>query len=391
MTTSSIPAGLAAVFLLAAAAGLRAQDRRAALERAVQDVQEAQPPAADAAPPRSPAFRLIDVSLDVLAAAGASTERDDALQELKGGGHDPRKRGFTVQNVELSLTGAVDPYFLAEAHLITFLDPLDGETVVELEEAFLTTQALPAGLQLEVGQFFTEFGRHNPRHPHAWSFLDQPVILTRVFGPDGIRGPGARLSWLLPLPFFAELHGGVQNASGETMASFLASDEFYEERGIGGRSFVEREVRSPRDLVWLGRLQTSFDLSEETSFALGTSVLFGPNASGPGADTLVWGADVVWRWRAEDGRRGRPFVTVEGEVVARRFDAAAQVDAFDRASDPFRADRVRVSPLLSYHPTEFSRMRLQYDFDEGDALDQDVHSVWLGFEVTIGKHAAHTY
>src|SRR5690606_7510803 len=188
------------------------------------------------------------------------------------------------------------PYFRAEAHVVTYVDAFDQETVVELEEAFLTTQALPAGLQLEVGQSFTEFGLHNPRHPHAWSFLDQPVILSRVFGPDGMRGPGARLSWVLPLPFFAELHGGVQNASGETMASFLASDEFYEERAIGGRSFVARDVRSLADLVWLGRLRTSFGLGAETSLTLGASVLFGPNATGPGADTQVFGADFTWHW-----------------------------------------------------------------------------------------------
>src|SRR5690606_20826303 len=315
----------------------------------------------------------------------------------------------------------------------------------ELEEAFLTTQALPAGLQLEVGQSFTEFGLHNPRHPHAWSFLDQPVILSRVFGPDGMRGPGARLSWVLPLPFFAELHGGVQNASGETMASFLASDEFYEERAIGGRSFVARDVRSLADLVWLGRLRTSFGLGAETSLTLGASVRFGPNATGPGADTQVFGADFTWHWHGTGGSGGRPLVTVEGEVVARRFVAAEQVDVndpgdpgddfvvardtledlgayvqvlwnfaprwtaglrgewasgaggsyvaatdrFDRAGDPFRADRVRLSSLLSFELTEFSRIRLQYDFDDSDAHGGDAHSVWLGFDVNLGKHAAH--
>jgi hypothetical protein len=146
-------------------------------------------------------LRLLDLSLDALVAAGASTEDDESLQTLQGGGHDPRKRGFTVQNVELSLSGAVDPYLTGEAHVIFFLDPLSGETQVELEEAFLTTTSLPHGLQLEAGHFFTEFGRLNPRHPHAWHWQDQPVISTRLFGPDGMRGPGFRLGWLMPLPW----------------------------------------------------------------------------------------------------------------------------------------------------------------------------------------------
>ena len=192
-------------------------------------------------------LRLLDLSLDGLFAGGASTEREETLQDLEGGGHDPRKRGFTVQNVEMSLMGAVDPYFTGEAHLVYFIDPLEGESVFELEEAFLTTTALPYGLQLEAGQFFTEFGHINPRHPHQWDWQDQPVINTRLFGPDGMRGPGFRLGWLLPTPqlsetpWFSELHFGMQNANGETMASFLANEEFYEERPIGGRPFVQRD------------------------------------------------------------------------------------------------------------------------------------------------------
>ena len=113
-------------------------------------------------------LRLLDLSMDALFGAGTSTEDDESLQTLQGGGHDPRKRGFTVQNIELSLTGAVDPYLTGEAHLVFFLDPLSGETHVELEETFLTTTSLSHGLQLEAGHFFTEFGRLNPRHPHPF-------------------------------------------------------------------------------------------------------------------------------------------------------------------------------------------------------------------------------
>lgn len=49
-----------------------------------------------------------------------------------------------------------------------------------------------------------------------------------------LRAPGVRLGWLLPVPWFSEVHLGAQNANGETMLSFLASDEAFEERPIGG-------------------------------------------------------------------------------------------------------------------------------------------------------------
>jgi hypothetical protein len=62
-----------------------------------------------------------------------------------------------------------------------------------------------------------------------------------------------------------------------------------------------------------------------------------------------------------------------------------------RNEDPLRADRYRISPLLVYHPTEFSRLRLQYNYDDADHLAENAHSVWLGVEILYGAHAAHTY
>ncbi|MBI5455327.1 MAG: hypothetical protein HY956_11910 [Deltaproteobacteria bacterium] len=384
-------------------------------------------------------LRLIDISMDALFAVGSSTEDDETLQTLQGGGHDPRKRGFTVQNIELSLAGAVDPYLTGEAHIIYFLDPLTGETVVELEEAFMTTTALPSGLQIEAGHFFTEFGRINPRHPHAWHWQDQPVINTRLFGPDGMRGPGLRLGWLLPVSWFSELHFGAQNANGETMASFLANEEFFDERAVGNRPFVDRGVGSLKDLAYLLRLDNSFDPSENTTAKVGLSGLYGPNATGEDGDTLIYGADLVVKWRPAESERGWPFLIWETEVMKRVYKAAAYFDDSDpadvidlseetlkdwgfytqllygfkpgwatglryeyatgsgesvggRDSDPFRDDRSRVSPLVTWMPTEFSRLRAQYNYDRADHLsDGEAHSVWLGVEFMYGAHAAHSF
>jgi hypothetical protein len=386
---------------------------------------------------------LIDVSLDLLTAAGTSTERDAVLGDLQGGAHDPKKRGFTLQQAELGLAGAVDPYFEGRMYLIAALDPEEGETIVELEEAYLTTLQLPAGLQLKAGTYFTEFGRINSSHPHQWDWQDQPFVHTRLFGGDGMRGPGARVGWLLPTETYAEVLFGVQNANGETMVSFLANDEVYAERGIGGRAFDEREVRAANDLVYSARAVTSMDPSDSTTFGLGASALFGPNPTGGDADTVIWGADFVFRWRPLDARGGAPFVKLQGEFLARAFDAAPQVDdsdplapvdvpgatlrdhggylqaiygfapqwaaglrgewgsgsgdsyegggVFGRGADPYRCDRVRLSPMLAYKPSEYSRIRLQYNFDDSDHLDDEVHSVWLGFEILIGAHAPHAY
>lgn len=382
-------------------------------------------------------FRLTNISLDLLTSVGTSTERDEQLQELKGGEHDPRKRGFTLQQAELQLNGDVDDFLTAQGVLVTLLDPVDNETIVELEEAWLQTKDLPANLQVKAGHYFTEFGRVNPLHPHAWDWQDQPVILSRVFGAEGMRAPGARVAWLAPTHQYLEFFVGAQNGNGETMPSFLASDESYEERPVGGRLFPSDvpDPRSGNDVVWTGRVATTFELGHERRLGFGASLAFGSNATG--GDTVIYGFDFAYQWRAEDFVPGDSFVRLQGEYIGREFEADAQVDdsdplnpillpattlgdrggyvyglvgwdcgvaagvrvgyatgsgdsylgggAFGRREDPWRTDRLRISPMLQYQVSPFSRLRLQYDYDDSDHLSGDAHSVWLGVEIMLGN------
>src|SRR5205085_12475848 len=64
----------------------------------------------------------MNLSLDGLFAAGGSTAND--IGSLQTGGHDPSQRGFTIQNVELTFEGAVDPYFRAQANVVLLMDPV---------------------------------------------------------------------------------------------------------------------------------------------------------------------------------------------------------------------------------------------------------------------------
>jgi hypothetical protein len=58
--------------------------------------------------------------------------------------------------------------------------------------------------------------------------------------------------------------------------------------------------------------------------------------------------------------------------------------------DPLRAERWRISPNLTWYPSEFSKVRLQYNFDHRQDMGED-HSVWLQFEFLLGSHAAHKF
>ncbi|MFO1488555.1 MAG: hypothetical protein U1F65_08755 [Verrucomicrobiota bacterium] len=372
----------------------------------------------------------MNLSFDAMMVAGSSTAAEPAAQ-LQLGDHDPVKRGFSLRNAEIAIDGAVDPYFKGFANIALKLDEND-ETEIELEEAYLLSTSLPAGLQVKAGQFFAAFGRQNVQHPHQWAFVDAPIILNRAFGPDGLRSLGVQPSWLLPLPFFTELSLGILDGQGGTSFGFRnpgEPDEFGVER-FHGRATTSRSLHSFSDLVFVPRLSSSFDLNDEQTLVLGTSAAFGPNNTGSGRHTQIYGADVYWKWKPQDADAGFPFVSWQTEALYERFEAGADFaastplpaetlndwgfysqvlwgfrprwiaglrgeyangnrGAFD-ANDVIRGERTRVSPNLTFLPSEFSKLRLQYNYDHGD-LFGDQHSVWFQLEFLLGAHGAHKF
>ena len=361
-------------------------------------------------------LKLMDISFDSLFSMGTSTARESEIDKLHGGSHDPVKRGFTTQNLEFSMLGAIDPYLNGEAHLIFQIDK-EGKSELEVEEAFLTTQSLPYGLQIKAGTYFTEFGRLNPQHPHTWAFVDQPVINTRLFGGDGLRGPGARLSWLTPLSWYSEIFGGVQNANGETAFSFLNE----EGEDFSGYTLKNREVKSLEDMLYSTHWLNSFSLSDELTLNVGASALFGPNATGDDNKTNIYGTDIYLKWTPLTNDRGFPFVAWQTEFMKRDYEAGKSkkdlddwglyshilwgfkknwvsglrydfADGDGAPNDYLRDRRYRISPNLTWYPTEFSKLRLQYNYDKAEHIngnDGEEHSAWLQFEFMLGSHPKH--
>lgn len=366
----------------------------------------------------------MNIGLSALLDVGWSSEAD--VRSLLLGDHDPRVRGFTVPGVELTLDGSVDPYFKGFGNIAFKLDE-NGETAVELEEAYVLTTSLPKNLQLKAGQFFTEFGRHNIQHPHAWSFVDQPLALATLLGPEGLRSQGLRLSWLLPTPWYTEAMITVANSTNETTFSFRSE----ESPEIHGGVAIDRPVLGFRDLLLASRLATSFELTETQTLLFGASAAAGPNNSGPRTDTQIYGLDAYWKWKSASASQGFPFLSFQAEALFRRYETESRQSADDplvtlpseilddhggysqllwgikprivaglRADvvrggasavvTPLRSDRLRVSPNLTWYPTEFSKLRFQYNYDDRKGIGSD-HSLWVQFEFLLGAHAAHRF
>ncbi len=368
-----------------------------ALEAGLDADAASAPPPADAPPaPHTHAGPVGNSNPDI------SLILDTALAVFDGpprqtGAHDPQATGFTLQQLEMHIAANVDPYFRLEANLVF------AEFGVEVEEAYGTTLALPADLQLRAGQMLTRFGRINPTHPHAWSFVDQPLVNGKLFGGEGSRGLGVELSWLAPLPWFVELVGSATHATGACCArSFYGADD------LG--------VESPADLLYTAAVKQFFALSREWSVAWGLSGQFGPNATGNGNRTEIYGTDLfihfrpthspdracvslqieaLYRTRQTPGDRLEDFggygqlvwtIDPTWELGARHEYVAGVAD--DPLDPEWDADRQRSTVQATFYPSHFSRLRLQGSRAFGDAV---TWSGMLALELLIGAHGAHSF
>ena len=315
------------------------------------------------------------------------------------GGHDPTQTGFNFQQLELSVSASVDPYFRFDANIVF------GLFGVEVEEAYATTLALPWGLQARAGQFLTTFGRINTQHPHSWHFVDQPLANGKFFGGEGSRGLGVEASWLLPTPWFVELVGSATGAAGASTAR-----SFYGAEDLG--------VEDPSDLLYTTAIKQFFPFNDDWSLLWGMSGQFGPNPTGLNNRTDIYGVDLYLRYRpVESTTRAALSLTVEAmlrrrqvpgdvlqdaggyascvwsisprwEVGARYEYVSGEVD--DELDPDWESGRHRYTTQVSFYPSHFSRLRLQGAYDDL-GWGEGVWAGMLALEILTGAHGAHDF
>ena len=251
-----------------------------------------------------------------------------------------------------------------------------------------------------------------------------------LLGPDGLRGVGAQVAWVIPVPFYAQALVALQNGQGSTGYSFRNPGD----NGIFfDRQTITRQTDGLSDLVVTPRLEASIDLTPEQTILAGTSAAFGQNDTGTSARTQIYGVDLFYKWKPANAEGGWPFVKWQSEAMYRRFDAGRGLNdsfpvaetfndwgaysqivwgfhkgwaagirgdymKFDNSAvtnDPLRQTRYRVSSDLTWYPSEFSKLRLQYNHDFLEATNfltqRDEDSLFLMYEISLGAHGAHKY
>jgi hypothetical protein len=376
-----------------------------------------------------------------------------------GHGHDEEdhehgglERGFNLREVEFAFSATVDPYFDA---FVMFV--FEGDEI-ELEEAFVTTRALPAGLQAKFGKFLSDVGYINKQHPHSWDFFDRPLVSELLFGEHGIQETGLQLTWLAPTARYLRL--GVEALQGETtgIANYIGEVE-----GIEDTERLLGETAGPRLFTGFAKfapalgydhaLQVGASYGYASSFQ--NSIEHSARVEDHDGTASFWGLDGVYKYTPAGSVGGKGAFKLQGEYYYRKRDIdrrdvyfecappagidcddpaalfqvgdVANEESFSEKQDGYylqalygiaprwnvgaRIDQVgltnetgrgagedwddtrRYSAVLSFMPTEFSRLRLQ--FSRGDVAvegeRETFNQLFLQFQMSLGVHGAHTF
>lgn len=342
---------------------------------------------------------------------------------IPGGEIGPGERSFSLAESELGIYANIDPWFYGGLNLAVAPDD-----TVSAEEAFVQTTALPHGLRLKFGRFFSSIGYLNEQHAHTWDFVDAPLAYQAFLGGQ-MGDDGVQLKWLLPTTQYVEL--GAEVGRGR---NFPGSDRSKNGAGLatlsahtGGDVGDSHSWRA--GLSWLAtdpreRQYTDFDNDEVTNSFSGKSRL--------------WLADFVWKWAPHGNAKhtnfklqGEYFHRVEKGDLTYDVDASAlgpntdlyrssqsgwylqgiyqfmpywrvglRYDQLDSGSISLASNAANMavpdyrpskqSLMFDWTPSEFSRVRLQFAQDKSRQGFTD-NQLFLQYQMSLGAHGAHNF
>ncbi|MGB1262808.1 MAG: hypothetical protein ACPG52_07870 [Cognaticolwellia sp.] len=167
-----------------------------------------------------------------------------------------RAEGFGIGETELAFSASIDDMFYGK--LTTVFESHDGESEVNVEEAFIQTMALPHGFTVRAGRFLSDIGYLNNQHLHTDAFTSRPSAY-RAFLGGHYFDDGLRVSYIAPTDLYWTM--GAEAFAGD---SLRAADEH-----------GEREFDSTG--VYTAFTKIGGDIGIESSWQLGLSYLRNDN------------------------------------------------------------------------------------------------------------------
>jgi hypothetical protein len=333
-----------------------------------------------------------------------------------GGEAGLRPEGLALGEIEINISANVDDKFTAWLTAPLVIE--DGEAGIEIEEAWVETLALPAGLSLRMGRFFSNIGYLNDQHAHNWDFADQPLAYKALLGGHYLDD-GLQMRWLAPTDIYFELGGEITRGA------------HYPAAGAGNSGFGGYTLRT----------RLGGDVGFSHSWQAGLSYLkvdADERASGGEDDPILFSgetdlviADFVWKWAPNGNFRQRNFKLqaeylwrnetglyslTDGRILpydtdqegwylqavfqpfpmwrfGARYDHLSSGNPGEAFQDtvlmPADNKPTRYSLMADWSNSEFSRLRLQYSHDKAGI--EDDRQWGLQYIFSIGAHGAHSF
>jgi hypothetical protein len=337
-------------------------------------------------------------------------------------------RGFSLGETELTMSANVDHLFYGQATFAVAPDDSIG-----VEEAFAQTSSLGHGLTIKGGRFFSGIGYNNSVHAHAWDFADSSLV-QRAFLGDNYADDGVQLAWIAPLPLYVELGGELGRG-----ANPPGSDR--NKNGIGSATLF---AHVGDDIGTGGSYRFGVSTLRTSTDADGVAIVDLDDRSGTTSpfvgDTRLYGVDFVYKWAPDGNPKYRNFKLVAEWFTIRR-DGTLLFDenppGVPAAIEPFklhqsgwyvqgvyqfhpewriglRYDQLdegtwdvgpvataggvvrpdftprRYSAMIDWNPSEFSRIRLQFNQDKSQ-LGLNDNQIFLQYVYSLGTHGAHKF
>lgn len=308
-----------------------------------------------------------------------------------------------VRELELTLGGAVDPYSRLDSTLAFTED--EG---VDLEEAYLTRFELPLDLTARVGRFKPRIGKALSVHRDSLDTVDEPLVIQRYFGLEGMSKTGVDVTRGIDLPWpvvHQATFGVLEGGNGEEGTVFGSARR---------RPTIYGHLKNYLDIDDWTNLEIGFSdaigsRDEDSEFEVNVFGIDGTLVRhlGPSSGLKLQGeiynvnrTDSYFETSVDDGSGNLLFYADDYDGNVWGGYALADFRINERWAAGFRYDNVQLvdrpvdSPehedegytgYLTFYQSEFARWRAQYShFDLTDGTDDN--QVLLQGTFAIGEH-----
>lgn len=287
---------------------------------------------------------------------------------------EKNKLNLSLAEIEIALQGYLNPYARADIYLAKH----GTEGALEIEEASATfLRGLPLGLNIKVGKYLVNFSKLNLLHPHAYSFVERPLLHRIYFGDDGFNDTGINASLLLPTgKVYSEVSFDVLKGD------FVRGHHHHDDEHAHETEAEEEDEEQA--LGYAGRYSSHFQISNYANLELGLSGATAIYDTHENLRLMLGGFDFKYKWRPN---KYQSF-TLQGEAIFNQRDLIHGEHEHETEPEHSHEEEIETANTLGFFAFANFQFRQRWNLgakiewlQAPDSKDEKFHaySIFAGF------------